>query len=116
MTRWLTGTAAGTELTRVGHTSEEDRPALQQQGVERLLDRLADPVSKVEHHHRVISRRRPQDRGVHRRTELDDPLAGQRNQAEGTEKRERRRDRDVRRSDKPGKGLEVSEDRIDLFS
>src|SRR5665647_1139250 len=103
-------------LTRGAEGSEEDRPALQQERVERLLDRLADPVGEVEHHHGVVGRLGSQYGGLHRRAKLDDPLARQRNQAQRTQKGKGRRHRDVRGSDQTGYSLEVSEDRVDLLS
>ena len=80
-TRPLRARIRAARCVRSGSRSEEDRTPLHQQGVERLLDRLADLVGEVEDQHRVVSRARAEVGRLHRRPELDDPLARQRDQA-----------------------------------
>ncbi|VXC21528.1 hypothetical protein NOCARDAX2BIS_480023 [Nocardioides sp. AX2bis] len=106
-TRGPSGTAGG--------GSAEDGVAVHQQPVEGLLDRLADLVGHVEDQHRVVGRTGLVVVGADRLAELQQPLRGQRDQAERPEPREERGDRDVRQAQQPGQGRDVADHRVDLL-
>ena len=83
--------SAGQRLHPIGHRlprrcgSEKGRAALDQAGEQGFLDPLPHQFGQIEHQRRVSCRFRRVARQVDRFEELDPPLRGKRQQAEGAE-------------------------------
>jgi hypothetical protein len=95
--------------------SEEDAAPSHEVAVEHLLDRVADPVGQLEDEHRVVGGLRAVGLGLDRLAELDEPLRGQRDDAERPERRELPGDREVREPEEPREELRVGDHRVDLL-
>src|SRR3954454_5449599 len=94
----------------------EGGTALHQVLVHRALDRVAHALGELEDQRPVLRGVRPVPGRVDRVAELDPPLGRERHRAKWPEQRERRRDRDERRTGQLGQQRHLTDLRVDLLA